>query len=182
MGIQKRLIRTSPRRGRGDYSSKNHWFEIKEEDAGSMFYLVRHLEDFEKDKAIREGLKKAGNVFKTGGKRRLRERMESGRTGVTGNLLRSFHVRTKRRKLGVLVGFKHGAGGGAHAHLIDRGTEHRYQITKGRKSVGSVSPNTFWTDTEAGDYPAAMDKLYEGLERAANRIFSRRWAQTINSR
>ena len=158
---------------RGVYN--NHWFEVKQIDKNEMFYLVRNLEGFEQDEAIKVGLRLAGNVFKAGGKRRLRARMKSGSQGVTGNLLRSFRVRTKRSKLGVLVGFRQGQkGGGSHAHLVDRGTDRRYWKTKGRKDVGSVKSNMFWSDTEREDYPQAMEKLYIGIEKAVNRISSRR--------
>jgi hypothetical protein len=33
--------------------------------------------------------------------------------------------------------------------------------------------NAFWGDTESQDYPKAMDKLYEGIEKAVNRINNR---------
>jgi hypothetical protein len=155
-------------------TSNDHWFQLKHIDGDSVLYLVRNLENLEKNEAIRNGLRVAGNVFKVGGQKRLRERMKSGRKGVTGNLLRSFYVRTKRYKLGTLVGFKQGKNGGSHAYLVDRGTDNRYWKTKKGKSVGRGLPNSFWSDTEAQDYPRAMDKLYRGIENAVNRINNRR--------
>ena len=153
----------------------NSFFEIKQIDRDTVNYLVRNLEDFEKYKAIRSGLGAAGGVFKVAGKNRLKQRMKSGSKGVTGNLLRSFDVRIKKYRPGVLIGFREGKGGGSHAHLIDRGTTDRFYITKkgNRKSTGSVTGNAFWADTEAQDQPRAMDKLYEGIEKAVNRINNR---------
>lgn len=152
----------------------SEFFKIRVIDEDSINYLIRNLEDFEKDRAIRDGLAEAGKVFAAGGRRRLRERMKSGSRGVTGNLLRSFKVRVKKRKLGMLTGFEPGAGSGSHAHLIDRGTADRYQKKRNNKYVGHVIGNKFWLDTEAQDYPGAMDKLYIGIERAVDRINSRR--------
>lgn len=152
----------------------NNFIEIRHINRAEVDYLVRNLEDFEKDKAVKGGLKAAGNVFLSGGKSRLRRSMKSGSRGVTGNLLRSMIVRPKRSKPGVLIGFKQGKEGGSHAHLIDKGTSKRYWKTRKRKYVGSVNATNFWSDTEAQDYPKAMDSLYIGIEKAANRINSRR--------
>lgn len=150
------------------------FFEIKQIDREAVNYLVRNLENFEKDKAVKAGLGAAGNVFKAGGASRLKVRMKSGSRGVTGNLLRSITVRPKKSKPGVLIGFKQGKGGGSHAHLIDRGTTDRFWKTRKKKSTGRVIGNSFWTDTEAQDYPQAMDKLYVGIEKAVTRINNRR--------
>lgn len=150
----------------------NKFFEIKLIDRDNVNYLIRNLEDFEKDKAVRGGLSSAGSVFLSGGKSRLKSRMKSGSKGVKGNLLRSFQVRVKKNKPGVLIGFKQGVGGGSHAHLVDKGTNERFWIKK-RKSTGRMPANRFWSDTEAQDYPKAMDKLYMGIEKAVNRINNR---------
>lgn len=152
----------------------SNFIEIRHINKEEVDYLIRNLNDFEKDKAVKGGLRSAGSVFLTGGKNRLKRRMKSGSRGVKGNLLRSFRVRVKRSKPGVLVGFDQGIAGGSHAHLVDEGTEKRYWKTKKRKYVGRVLPNRFWSDTEAQDYPKAMDRLYLGIEKGANRINSRR--------
>lgn len=148
-------------------------FQIRQINREEINFLIQNLNDFEKDTALKGGLKAAGNTFMQGGKSRLKRRMKSGSTGITGNLLRSFQVRVKRNKPGVLIGFKQGNEGGSHASLIDRGTKDRYWKTKKRKYVGRVLPSLFWTDTETMDYPKAMDKLYLGIEKAVSRISSR---------
>lgn len=158
------------------------FFEIKQIDRDAVKYLVRNLENFEKDNAVKSGLRDAGNVFKAGGKSRLKSRMKSGSQGITGNLLRSVTVRPKKSKPGVLIGFRQGKGGGSHAHLVDRGTSIRNRkkaggFIKGTKSsntsTGKMLGNAFWTDTESQDYPQAMNKLYMGIEKAVNRINNR---------
>jgi hypothetical protein len=149
------------------------FIEIRQINRDEVLYLIRNLEDFEKDKAVKHGLMSTGKVFKTGGKRRLKNSMKSGCQGVTGNLLQSFHVRLKRSKPGVLAGFKHEKNGGSHANLIDKGSNERYWKTK-HKSTGRIIASRFWSDTEAQDYPKAVDKLYIGIEKAVNRISSRR--------
>jgi len=156
--------------------------EVKQIDRESITHLVQGLDDFEKDKSINQGLKAGGDVIKMEGKRNLRKVMRKPK-GVTGNLLRSFHVRTKRHKLGVLIGFKRSnknmiIGGGNHAHLVDRGTDRRE--TKGYKSLpagldrGIMKPTHFWLDTEAQAGDKAIEEVYTGVERAINRIKNRR--------
>lgn len=154
----------------------NNFIEIQHINRAEVDYLVRNLENFEKEKAVKEGLGAAGNVFKVEGKTRLRQCMKSGSRGVTGNLLKSFQVKVKKNKLGVLTGFKQGINGGSHAHLVDRGTDERfYTINNGkRKSTGKVKGNLFWSDTEVEDYPKAMNELYKGIERGVDKISSRR--------
>lgn len=151
----------------------NKFIEIKQIDRDAATYLVRELENFEKDEAIKTGLTKAGNVFKTGGRKRLKSRLKHRGQGSLGNLYRSIIVRPKRDKPGVLIGFRQGKDGGSHSHLIDRGTSDRYWKTKKMKYTGRVIGNFFWTDTKSEDHPQALDKLYTGIEDAVNRIKKR---------
>lgn len=145
--------------------------QINPED---IIHLVNGLENLEKDKAIKEGLRKGGNIFRTGGRNRLRSSMKNSR-GYTGNLLQSFHVRVKRQKLGVLIGFRrsnrtNSIGGGNHAHLVDEGTSNRYWKTRGRKSTGSMGATRFWSDTKILEWNKASEKIFEGVETAVERI------------
>lgn len=149
----------------------NNLIQLRQINREEIEYLIRNLNDFDKDKAIKQGLRDSGKVFETGGKSRLKSRLKSGSKGVTGNLLKSFKTRVKRNKLGALIGFTKK---GSHAHLIDKGTNNRYWKTKKRKYVGKNTPNLFWTDTKELDYPKAMNKVYDGIEKAINKISSRR--------
>lgn len=141
--------------------------EVKQIDYDSILYLVRELEEFEKNKAIKSGLKAGGNVFKVGGRQRLKQRLKSN--NGEGKLLNSFQVRVKRNKAGVLTGFN---GGGRHSHLVDRGTKLRE--TKSKANRGVMPANLFWTDTETIDSPKAIDRIFEGVEKAVQRINDRK--------
>lgn len=152
---------------------------IKTIDREAILYLVQELENFEKDKALRSGLAAAAQVFKTGGRRRLRQRMKNP-AGFRGNLLRAFTVRVKRSKQGALSGFKVDEGAnGSHAWLLDKGTKER-RHKKTNKSVGKIPGKNsrfrlgFWEDTRNQEESKAMDALYKGVERAVQRINNRR--------
>lgn len=151
---------------------------IKTIDREAILYLVQELENFEKDKALRSGLAAAAQVFKTGGRRRLRQRMKNP-AGVTGNLLRAFTTRVKKSRPGALTGFIQGENGGSHAKWLDKGTiERRHKKTN--KSVGKIPGKNsrfrlgFWEDTRNQEESKAMDALYKGVERAVQRINDRR--------
>lgn len=141
--------------------------------------IVSRLSDIDKDEAIRSGLKKGGERLKRGGMVRLRHRMKSGQTGKTGNLLRSFIVRVKKRVPGVLAGFKQGKNGGNHAHLVDMGTIERMRKQKSRKRggrggrTGSASANYFWSETKTADMNKAVAAMEEGIAGFVNKIRNR---------
>lgn len=137
-----------------------------------IFALVDELQNVDKNKSIKAGLRKAGRVFVSGGKRRLRERLIPGRTR-TGNLMRSFTVRVKRHKLGALAGFKQAkfrgdVTAGNHAHLVDRGTVERY--TKDGRYRGVMPANYFWDDTYMIDSGQALNELKKGIMEAVNKL------------
>lgn len=111
---------------------------VKLIDREAVVNLVEGLEDFEKDRAIKAGLRSAVSVFKTAGKRNLRQRLKTP-GGVTDNLMKSFTNKVKRTKLGALSGFARPAG--SHAHLVDKGTKMRY--TKKGWRRGIVPPIIF---------------------------------------
>ena len=119
-------------------------------DKENIYYLIRNLEDFEKDKAVRSGLRAAMNVFRVKGRSNLRARLlHHGKQ--TNHLMNSFTTRVKRNRLGALAGFDRP--GGNHAHLVDRGTKKRY--TKSGASRGVMPGNNFWEDarnTDAEEY------------------------------
>lgn len=139
--------------------------EIRKED---VIYLVNELEEFDKDRAIRFGLKRAVNIFRVKGRSNLRERLlHHGKQ--TNHLMNSFTTRVKRNKLGALAGFDRP--GGNHAHLVDQGTVRRYS----RKGYRGVMPaNRFWEDTKKTEEPKAMRAVYEGVQEAVKRINERR--------
>ena len=56
--------------------------QVRAIDRENIQYLVRNLEDFEKDKAIKSGLRAAVNVFRVKGRSNLRARLQIGRAHV----------------------------------------------------------------------------------------------------
>lgn len=143
--------------------------EVRQIDRENIHYLVRELDDFEKDKAVKSGLRKAVNVFKVKGRSNFRSRLlRHGKQ--TGHLLNSFTNRVKRNKLGALSGFDRP--GGNHSHLVDLGTKIRH--TKKGTSRGRMPGNRFWSDARASEEGKAMDALFEGVKKAVERINNRR--------
>lgn len=141
--------------------------EIRVIDREAVLWLVQGLKDFEKDKAIRGGLSAATLVFKTIGRNNLRKRMKNP-NGVTGNLLSSFTNRVKRSKPGALSGFEWPKG--AHVWLVDQGTMLRQ--TK-RHNTGIMPALHFWEDARSQGESRAMQRLYQGVERAIQLINNR---------
>lgn len=142
--------------------------EIRQIDRENIQYLVSELEDFEKDKAIRSGLRNAVNVFKIKGRSNLRSRiLRHGKQ--TNHLMNSFTNRVKRNKLGALSGFDRP--GGNHSHLVDMGTKVRK--TKRGANRGVMPANHFWTDARISEEGKAMNVLYQGVQKAVQRINNR---------
>ena len=146
-------------------------------DENDVLYLVRNLEGFEQNKAIKSGLRSAMNVFKRKGQMNLRDRMlYHGRH--TYALENSFLNHIKRNKLGGLTGFRRSTkwvqyeNAGNHAHLVDLGTKPRY--TKRGYYRGVMPANHFWTDAFASEEPKAVNLMMDAIKRNVERINARR--------
>lgn len=137
-------------------------------------YLIRNLEKFEQNKALREGLSGAAKIFYTLGRRNLL----SSSTGIkSGALLSSITSRVRvNRKTGepTVVGFERPRGN--LAHLVDLGSKDRYYTTKRgkKKYVGRMPANYFFTDARVEGEKPATDAIIDGIQRAINRINSGR--------
>ena len=143
--------------------------QVRAIDRENIQYLVRNLEDFEKDKAIKSGLRAAVNVFRVKGRSNLRARLlHHGKQ--TNHLMNSFTTRVKRNKLGALSGFDRP--GGNHAHLVDRGTKRRY--TKAGTTRDIMPGNSFWDDAKQSEENKAMQAIYQSVQKAIQRINDRR--------
>lgn len=143
--------------------------QVRAIDRENIQYLVRNLEDFEKDKAIKSGLRAAVNVFRVKGRSNLRARLlHHGKQ--TSHLMNSFTTRVKRNKLGALSGFDRP--GGNHAHLVDRGTKRRY--TKAGTTRDIMPGNSFWDDAKQTEENKAMQAIYQSVQKAIQRINDRR--------
>ena len=140
---------------------------VKVSDINRILKVVENLNDIDKDNVIKSGLRTATNMFLSAGRRNLRARMKNSK-GVTGNLLKSFKNKVKRRQLGALGGFGQL---GNHAHLVDAGTQGRY--TKSGKYAGKMPANHFWNAAISSTQNQAMNKVYEGIDRGITRIINR---------
>lgn len=129
-------------------------------------YLVRSLDTFDRQKAIKEGMLRAARVFSRRGRSNLRSRLKG--TSKKGNLLRAFGVVYKRQYIMSLAGY---TGRGRHAHLVDLGTRRR--TTKSGKNRGVMPANYFWNDTRRSEERPAMQEILRGIESAIQRIQSR---------
>lgn len=120
--------------------------------------MLSGLSLIDKNKLIKAGLRAGANILKNAGKARLKERMAKP-GGVTGNLLKSFSVRVKKNSPGALVGFTliNGTNKGAHAWLVDLGTEAREKSDGA--STGIMPALKYWTDTRDVDVDRAMQKV-----------------------
>ena len=119
-------------------------------------------------KVVDAALKKGSQYLMNKGRLKLRQRMKN-RKGVTGNLLRSFSYRIKKRKFGAIVGFKEK---GKHAHLVSQGTRKRFT----RKGLyrGFVTGNHFWEDTRQKETPKAMVLILNQIKASIMNIKNRR--------
>ena len=125
---------------------------------------IANLNDIDKNKVVREGLKDAGNLFKKKGKENVKER-----TGVkTGNLSKSFVIKLKSKKLGMIAGFNQL---GNHSWLIDRGTIERTNSKE--QNRGKIIGNNFWSDAIQNNESTAIERVYSGIERAIINIMNK---------
>lgn len=151
----------------------------------ALFHLVEDLEAFEKDKALKSGIRAGLGVIIRRGKSNLNARtIGTGR----GDLVGAFSTRIKRFKIGGLSGFRRSnkhvqyEKAGNHAHLVDQGTKERsYMNANGKRyRTGKILGKSsrfelgFWTDAIASEETKAIDKVHEGVEKAVQRIKNRR--------
>lgn len=148
-------------------------------DLNRVLHAVVDLEDIDKDRAVKSGLRAGGNVFLRAGRRNLIKRLNNDnrkKRRLPGNLLSSMTVRVKSSKPGVLAGFN---GFGPHAHLVDLGTRNRTPFRKKRKAIKEppkpniMKGNKFWSDAKQANEEKALRKVFEGIERAVIRIQNR---------
>lgn len=128
--------------------------------------LVADLQEIDKNKAIKAGLQKGAMVFIRLGRSTLRSRNNKH----TGNLMKSFRVRVKKRSLGSLAGFSMNysrmaeEGYGSHSWLVDRGTVQRW--TKKGQNRGIMPASYFWTDTKEQGGSEAIRAIEQGIHDA----------------
>ena len=132
--------------------------------------LVADLQEIDQNKAIKAGLRKGAMVFIRLGRSTLRSRNNKH----TGNLMKSFRVRVKKRSLGSLAGFSMNysrmaeEGYGSHSWLVDRGTVKRE--TKKKQNRGIMPASYFWTDTKNQAGSGAIREIENGIITAVERM------------
>lgn len=149
-------------------SNKDLDVEIELLNLESVKDAIQELGDsITQHKVVDAALKKAAQYLMNKGRLKLRQRMKK-RKGVTGNLLKSFSYRIKKRKFGALIGFREK---GRHAHLVSQGTRKRY--TKKGQYRGFVTGNRFWEDTREKETPRAMVIILNQIKASINNIKNR---------
>ena len=158
----------------------------KEEKLSSLvgvqgFENVQHflegLPKIGRERAIDSGLRAGGKLLKEGGKRRLKAAMKRPQ-GVSGNMLRAFSVKLKKRKSGVLVGFVVPKGAkdpkreAIKFNSADGGTVLR-ETGKGKKTGAMPPLKRFWTRTKTEDTPAALRLVAEGIKKASAELYAK---------
>lgn len=146
-------------------------FQLDKGEYERMERWLSQLSEADQKSVIQNALRTGARSLQSAGRINLANRNKS----VTGNLKKSFSIKVNKKKAYALSGFKRP--GGAHAHLIDRGTKKRW-TTKGyyRGSISKGTPNKgsmFWTDAVETKGPEAlnkvMDAIYESLAEITRR-------------
>lgn len=136
------------------------------EDDRPIRNIIRGLSEFEGNQALTEGLKKGAEVFRNKGKTNLRSRLSGNPS--TGNLMGAFRVFAPARLLRAKAGF---TSKGNHAHLVDLGTVRRHNRRMANRGV--MPANHFWTDARRTEEDKAARAIFEGVQKAVQRIKDR---------
>lgn len=145
--------------------------EIELRTRQTIDYLVRNLSEFDRNESLKKGFTNAAQVFK----RHAKQNMLTSMGRKTGNLWSSLTYRLRNMRSGIpaVVGFN---GKGAHAHLLDLGTDKREtkgQLWKGTRNRGSGPAKYFFTRAREEGEQEAYNALLDGIQRAIDRINSR---------
>lgn len=147
----------------------NDDLQVDVQGLDDILTAFNYLNDLLDKKEVRAGLRDASRMLMKQGKQNLKSRLKSGPSGVTGNLLRAFRYRIKRRNVGSLIGFDYSKQGkGYHAHLVDKGTAER--TTKEGYKRGHITGNKFWTDVNTNDTDRAMNMVARAIQSAIAKI------------
>ena len=146
-------------------------FVIDEGDYAKLQRILYGMSEVDQQAVVQTALRMGMQRIVLAGKSNLSMKNKK----KTGNLSKSFSIRANKKKAYTLGGFRRPAG--AHAHLIDRGTDNRW-TKKGyyRGSVSKGSPNigsSFWTTAVMTEGPKAqaglMDAIYDALDKIIRR-------------
>ena len=158
-------------------------FSVSEADYIRIQRALEEMSDIERNVAVKSGFKQGGDILLVAGKASFLAKNKK----KTGNLYRAFtkSLKTKKKNTsGILVGFKRGKGKGNHAHLIDKGTTHRFTKkgyyrgkidtsgigSRGRQKTGKTY---FWSSVVHAKGQEAMDRVTKAIYRAIEAITGR---------
>lgn len=167
-------------------------FTVNEADYRALMLKMQELADVNKAPVIKQAYRQGSQILIAAGK----SSFLSNNKKKSGNLYRSFTNSFKKKNSGVLVGFKRGKNAGNHAHLIDKGTTHRYTKkayvdklgrhypaglyrgkidhagagSRGREKTGATY---FWSYVVQAKGQEAMNRIVDAIYDAINEIKSR---------
>lgn len=138
--------------------------EVKLIDYEKIYSMINDLNDIEKNKTIKYGLRRASNIFVQAGKVSI----ISNQNVDSGKMLSSLITKVKKEKLGALAGF---TVSGNQSHLIDKGTVER--VTKSGKKTGKITGNNFWQDAVNANENTAIDTIYTSIQKAIENLMKK---------
>lgn len=155
-------------------------FTVSEADYMRIMRRLEELEEIQKAPVLKRAFKQGGEILLIAGKSSFLSKNKK----KTGNLYRSFTTKFKKKNSGVLVGFRRGIGLGNHAHLIDKGTTHRFTKkgyyrgkidgdgigSRGRKKTGKTY---FWSSVVDARGQEAMNRIIQAIYNSIDAIMSR---------
>ena len=160
----------------------NFTFELDKKDEKRLDNILDGLEKVDRDAVVQSALVSGMQMIVNAGKQNLAARNKR----KTGNLAKSFTVKTYKKKMYTLGGFKRsapkkGLKGGNHSYLVDMGTEKRKYINKNGKihktgAVSKIMPNLgsfFWTDAVYTEGPKAQAGLMNSVYNAVADIIDK---------
>lgn len=147
-------------------------FQINKRDEQRLDRILGGLEEVDRNAAVQTALKSGMQLIVNQGKSNLAFRNKVR----TGNLKRSFTIKTYKKKMYTLGGFKRsapkkGIKGGNHSYLVDKGTGLRW--TNRNAFKGSANGSFFWTDAVNSQGPVAQAGLMDAVDRAVTDIINR---------
>ena len=155
--------------------AKEFSFEFDKNDFVHLNHICNNLSHIDTNQAIMNSLSQGMDLITRQGKANLRARNKS----KTGNLYGSISKKRVKKLVSVYGGFKRsGTHKGNHAHLVDRGTTHRWTkkgYYRGSVSAGNPYSGTrFWTDAVEAKGQQAMNKVNSIIHKELEKITMRK--------
>lgn len=144
--------------------------------------VLKGMSTIDKNAVVQSALVSGMQMIVNAGKQNLAARNKKR----TGNLSKSFTIKTNKKKMYTLGGFrrsapKKGIKGANHSYLVDLGTKERSYINKNGRlhrtgAISRIMPNLgsfFWTDAVASEGPKAQAGLVDSVYKALTDIMDK---------